>query len=81
MPLLSLGEKAILRISADFAYSERGFDDAIPPGADLTFEVELLGIHRLPAAQDDTTAKRPKKLKPNDPCTCGSGRKFKKCCR
>jgi uncharacterized protein YecA (UPF0149 family) len=21
------------------------------------------------------------KIKPNDPCPCGSGRKFKKCCR
>ena len=21
-----------------------------------------------------------KKIKPNDPCSCGSGKKFKKCC-
>ena len=27
------------------------------------------------------TQKRAKKTKPNDPCPCGSGKKFKKCCR
>ncbi len=36
--------------------------------------------------KDDTVAKGPKvrenkKIQPNDPCPCGSGRKFKQCCR
>ena len=26
------------------------------------------------------TTAGPKKLKPNDPCSCGSGKKYKKCC-
>ena len=26
------------------------------------------------------TEKKEAKTKPNDPCTCGSGKKFKKCC-
>lgn len=25
--------------------------------------------------------KTPKKINNNDPCVCGSGKKFKKCCR
>jgi hypothetical protein len=41
---MSLGEKAMLRISSDFAYGSRGAPGAIPPNADLHFEVELLAI-------------------------------------
>ena len=41
---MSLGEKAILRISYDYAYGERGHPAGIPPKANLTFEVELLKI-------------------------------------
>lgn len=26
------------------------------------------------------SASKAKKVKPNEPCTCGSGKKFKKCC-
>lgn len=41
---MSLGEKAILKISSDYGYGARGAPGAIPPNADLTFEVELLAI-------------------------------------
>lgn len=41
---MSLGEKAILHISSDYGYGARGAPGAIPPNADLTFEVELLAI-------------------------------------
>ncbi|KAI8617756.1 hypothetical protein BC830DRAFT_1041823, partial [Chytriomyces sp. MP71] len=44
IPLLSLGSKAILRISADHAYGDRGFANLIPANSPLLFEVELLGI-------------------------------------
>ncbi|KAJ3117646.1 FK506 binding protein proline rotamase rapamycin-binding protein [Phlyctochytrium bullatum] len=44
IPQLSLGEKALLKITYDYAYGERGHPPVIPPRADLTFEVELLGI-------------------------------------
>merc|ERR1711957_716974 len=33
------------------------------------------------AGQPVQTAKQPKKVKPNEPCSCGSGKKFKKCCQ
>lgn len=42
---MSLGEKAILKIPAEMGYGERGAGGAIPPGADLVFEVELLKIN------------------------------------
>ncbi|KAF9428058.1 FK506 binding protein proline rotamase rapamycin-binding protein [Entomortierella beljakovae] len=44
VPQLSLGEKAILRITSDYAYGPRGFPPVIPANSDLIFEVELLEI-------------------------------------
>lgn len=47
---MSLGEKATLKISSDYGYGARGAPGAIPPHADLVFEVELLAIgdHKAP---------------------------------
>lgn len=42
---MSLGEKAKLSISYDYAYGERGFPPVIPPKSDLFFDVELLKIN------------------------------------
>ncbi|KAF8965160.1 FK506 binding protein proline rotamase rapamycin-binding protein [Entomortierella lignicola] len=44
VPQLSLGEKAILNITYDYAYGEGGYPPIIPPKSDLIFEVELLQI-------------------------------------
>lgn len=41
---MSLGEKAILHITSDYGYGERGAGDVIPSNADLDFQVELLQI-------------------------------------
>lgn len=41
---MSLGEKAELQITSDYAYGRDGAGDVIPPNADLVFEVELLQI-------------------------------------
>eukprot|EP00930_Biecheleria_cincta_P078169 TRINITY_DN6557_c0_g3_i1.p2 TRINITY_DN6557_c0_g3~~TRINITY_DN6557_c0_g3_i1.p2 ORF type:complete len:147 (+),score=18.85 TRINITY_DN6557_c0_g3_i1:108-548(+) len=49
---MSLGEKARLRISSDFAYGPRGRYPVIPPNADLVFEVELLAINGRTAPKD-----------------------------
>ncbi|KAI8896956.1 hypothetical protein BC833DRAFT_595590 [Globomyces pollinis-pini] len=45
VPQMSLGEKARLIITYDFAYGERGYPPVIPPKSDLIFEVELLKIN------------------------------------
>ena len=42
---LSLGERATLRITSDFGYGSAGAGGAIPPDADLVFDVELLAIN------------------------------------
>lgn len=42
---LSLGQKAKLTCTSDYAYGDRGFPPVIPPKATLVFEVELLKIN------------------------------------
>ncbi|WFD36854.1 peptidylprolyl isomerase [Malassezia cuniculi] len=45
VPQLSLGQKARLICSPDYAYGARGFPPIIPPNSTLVFEVELLAIN------------------------------------
>ncbi|BEI85029.1 hypothetical protein CcaverHIS002_0504300 [Cutaneotrichosporon cavernicola] len=45
VPQLSLGERAILTASPDYAYGARGYPPVIPASATLKFEVELLKIN------------------------------------
>ncbi|KAF7722269.1 FK506 binding protein proline rotamase rapamycin-binding protein [Apophysomyces ossiformis] len=45
VPQLSLGQKARLICSPDYAYGPRGIPGVIPPNATLIFEVELLDIN------------------------------------
>merc|ERR1712032_213387 len=42
---MSLGEKAVLTMTADYGYGASGAGGVIPPNADLVFEVELLKIN------------------------------------
>lgn len=41
---LSIGDKARLTISSDFAYGAAGIKGVIPPNATLIFEVELISF-------------------------------------
>ena len=43
---VSLGERAVLTVSAESAYGSAGAPGKIPPHADLRFEVHLLGVSR-----------------------------------
>lgn len=41
---LALGSRAVMHIPADLAYGAQGVARMVPPGADLSFEVELLEV-------------------------------------
>ena len=43
---MSVGEKLYFVCPSEFAYGARGAGRAIPPNADIAFEVELLDIVR-----------------------------------
>ncbi len=43
---MRVGGRRELRIPPEFGYGDRGAGRAIPPGASLVFDVELLGIER-----------------------------------
>ena len=45
VPQLSLGQKAVLTVMADYGYGARGLPPVIPPNSVLRFEVELLKIN------------------------------------
>jgi len=45
VPQLSLGQKAVLKVTPDYGYGARGFPPVIPANATLHFEVELLKIN------------------------------------
>ncbi|KDR68756.1 hypothetical protein GALMADRAFT_231080 [Galerina marginata CBS 339.88] len=45
VPQLSLGQKAKLTITPDYAYGSGGYPPIIPPNSTLYFEVELVKIN------------------------------------
>merc|ERR1712046_433168 len=45
VPMMSLGERAVLHLSSDYAYGDRGSPPKIPGGAALDFDVRLVAIN------------------------------------
>ena len=76
---LALGKEEILRRSREY---RRGFiEDTV---AETNWWAYSDQATDAPAREFPTTAKQPivkdKKIGRNDPCPCGSGKKYKKCC-
>eukprot|EP00854_Cymbomonas_tetramitiformis_P014225 gene14225-16825_t len=44
---MSLGERSSFRIPAELGYGSKGKGTAIPPDAELDFDIELLGINQM----------------------------------
>ena len=42
---MTVGERANLTCTPDYAYGARGFPPVIPPGSTLIFDVELIKIN------------------------------------
>ncbi len=68
------GDGVITNVLAEQKLSTDPKDHAFKPHKDKNFK----GLVKA-AAQGPTVAGS-KKLKPNEPCSCGSGKKYKKCC-
>jgi len=62
-------------------YFEREFlDDLYEPWEPAHTEL-LLAAHRKVERAYNRPVRREKRPRPNEPCSCGSGKKYKKCCR
>lgn len=49
-------------------------------GVDIEGNSRELPVFGMPAGMNGPVVETTKKVYPNDPCPCGSGKKFKKCC-
>lgn len=68
MPLLY---KNMVAAQADWLYN-------LPEWDNLLSEEERKALYK--EQKESTTVKKEQKVYPNDPCPCGSGKKYKKCC-
>ena len=44
LPQMSVGQRAKLTVSSDYAYGEKGYLPVIPPDANLVFDIELISF-------------------------------------
>ncbi|MBR5423685.1 MAG: SEC-C domain-containing protein [Clostridia bacterium] len=69
--------KTIIPISSEAA---KLMEQAKPEIDKLGVKVDLDAAAVVPARGKDKKNRKPGKIYPNDPCPCGSGKKYKKCC-
>ena len=76
MPVITAGSSLAAEMLAEAAPEIRkmGF------GLDLESNAASIPVMDLPNGLDGPVKMSQKKVYPNDPCPCGSGKKFKKCC-
>ena len=76
MPVITAGSSLAAGMLAEAAPEIRkmGFD------IDLESNAASIPVMDLPNGLDGPVKMSQKKVYPNDPCPCGSGKKFKKCC-
>ena len=76
MPVITAGSSLAAEMLAEAAPEIRkmGF------GLDLESNAANIPVMDLPNGLDGPVKMSQKKVYPNDPCPCGSGKKFKKCC-
>ena len=76
MPVITAGSSLAAEMLAEAAPEIRkmGF------GLDLESNAANIPVMDLPNGLDGLVKMSQKKVYPNDPCPCGSGKKFKKCC-
>ena len=63
--------KNMVAAKADWLYE-------LPQWKEIFPEEELKALYK--EQRDSGTVRKPKKIGRNDPCPCGSGKKYKKCC-
>ena len=63
--------KNMVAAKADWLYE-------LPQCKEIFSEEELKALYK--EQRDSGTVRKPKKIGRNDPCPCGSGKKYKKCC-
>ena len=69
-------DKALLYKNMVAAKADRLYE--LPQWKEIFSEEELKALYK--EQRDSGTVCKPKKIGRNDPCPCGSGKKYKKCC-
>ena len=84
-PVSEIDEDSVVTIDIDL---EKLYYNMVAAKADWLYELpqweELIPAERREELYKEQkrsmTVVKPKKIMPNDPCPCGSGKKYKKCC-
>ena len=84
-PIETMDEDTVVSLAFD---KERLYKNMVAAKADWLYELpqwkEIFSEEELKKfykeQKESTTIRKPKKIGRNDPCPCGSGKKYKKCC-